>query len=258
MNVSYFVPRRFRKRVASMASAHALRCDGLPSYAAPYDVVKHFQGVGEVFDVRLFERQENAATKTKTAYIWFVTSTAADNAHAILDGIPLAWDTQPLRVSRVGSVVELDESDREGDTDEDGYTDDTSTTTTDPTSFNAEDGDLANMTDGICASERDSLERELQRNEMIRLRTEVLSTCICPITLSVMKHPVVALDGYTYELDAISTWIEEHKVSPMNGMVMPPQFITNLNVHRVLRSLSDTQTPFEGTSDEMQQHQQHT
>ncbi len=46
-------------------------------------------------------------------------------------------------------------------------------------------------------------------------RIRVYHQFICPITQEVMKHPVIAEDGVTYEKDAISTWLKNHSTSPM-------------------------------------------
>ncbi len=37
---------------------------------------------------------------------------------------------------------------------------------------------------------------------------------ICPITLKLFNDPVLAEDGYTYEREAITRWINEHGTSP--------------------------------------------
>lgn len=38
---------------------------------------------------------------------------------------------------------------------------------------------------------------------------------LCPITGDVMKDPVIAMDGYTYERTAIVEWLSRSGVSPM-------------------------------------------
>ncbi|KAJ6227803.1 regulator of chromosome condensation protein [Anaeramoeba flamelloides] len=40
---------------------------------------------------------------------------------------------------------------------------------------------------------------------------------ICPITFEIMIDPVIAIDGYTYEREAIESWFEKNKISPMTG-----------------------------------------
>jgi hypothetical protein len=37
---------------------------------------------------------------------------------------------------------------------------------------------------------------------------------ICPITLKLFNEPVLAEDGYTYEREAITRWINQHGTSP--------------------------------------------
>jgi len=42
----------------------------------------------------------------------------------------------------------------------------------------------------------------------------------CPITKDVMKYPVIAADGHTYEREAIKKWLKEHKTSPNTNEVL--------------------------------------
>lgn len=39
----------------------------------------------------------------------------------------------------------------------------------------------------------------------------------CPITCQLLKDPVVAADGHTYERSALQTWLDLHQSSPMTG-----------------------------------------
>ncbi len=55
----------------------------------------------------------------------------------------------------------------------------------------------------------------------------------CPITHEVMREPVVAADGYSYEKEAITEWINTGNASsPMTGeaMIENPILIPNLNL----------------------------
>lgn len=45
--------------------------------------------------------------------------------------------------------------------------------------------------------------------------SQMEDTFCCPITLEIMKDPVVAGDGHTYERRAITTWIHSHGTSPI-------------------------------------------
>lgn len=49
----------------------------------------------------------------------------------------------------------------------------------------------------------------------------------CPLTGLVMKDPVVAADGYTYEEAAIRRWLSEYDSSPMTNKTMSNNVIPN-------------------------------
>ena len=59
---------------------------------------------------------------------------------------------------------------------------------------------------------------------------------VCPITLAVMRNPVKAADGHTYERHAIVRALKEHARSPMTKEEMPDG-ITSLIPDRTLRSM---------------------
>ncbi|KAG2428161.1 hypothetical protein HXX76_011841 [Chlamydomonas incerta] len=44
---------------------------------------------------------------------------------------------------------------------------------------------------------------------------------VCPITQDVMRDPVIATDGYTYERSAITDWLARKAVSPLTNAKMP-------------------------------------
>eukprot|EP00957_Ditylum_brightwellii_P091184 6942211-Ditylum_brightwellii.AAC.1 len=56
----------------------------------------------------------------------------------------------------------------------------------------------------------------------------------CPITLEMMKIPVLAPDGYTYEKSAIENWLNEHGTSPQTRQMMRTE---DLVPNRVLQDL---------------------
>ena len=43
---------------------------------------------------------------------------------------------------------------------------------------------------------------------------------LCPITCDVMDRPVVAADGHSYELEAITRWLESHTTSPLTNAAL--------------------------------------
>ena len=44
---------------------------------------------------------------------------------------------------------------------------------------------------------------------------------VCPITSEIMRDPVVASDGHTYERSAIENWLRTNSASPMTDQVLP-------------------------------------
>ncbi|XP_032142391.1 WD repeat, SAM and U-box domain-containing protein 1 isoform X9 [Sapajus apella] len=72
----------------------------------------------------------------------------------------------------------------------------------------------------------------LRKIEELRTRVKFLSSeipdeFICPITRELMKDPVIASDGYSYEKEAMENWIRTKKrTSPMTNLVLPSVVLT--------------------------------
>eukprot|EP00727_Mastigamoeba_balamuthi_P012391 m51a1_g7775 putative u-box domain-containing protein 37 (602) ;mRNA; r:163235-167430 len=58
------------------------------------------------------------------------------------------------------------------------------------------------------------------------------SEYICPITLEVMRDPVLAPDGFLYERGAITKWLQAHHTSPMTHVPMDPSKLIPCNTLR--------------------------
>ena len=71
---------------------------------------------------------------------------------------------------------------------------------------------------------RTSLEVEQQRKSN-RLSCNPPRQFMCPITRQLMRQPVVASDGHSYEFLAISKWLEGFIRSPMTGQEMTSKII---------------------------------
>ncbi|PKA63651.1 U-box domain-containing protein 34 [Apostasia shenzhenica] len=56
---------------------------------------------------------------------------------------------------------------------------------------------------------------------------------LCPILQELMDDPYIAADGYTYELRAIRTWLDRHKISPVTKLRLPH---TNITPNHSLRA----------------------
>uniref|UniRef100_A0A8C3KXN0 WD repeat, SAM and U-box domain-containing protein 1 n=1 Tax=Chrysolophus pictus TaxID=9089 RepID=A0A8C3KXN0_CHRPC len=72
----------------------------------------------------------------------------------------------------------------------------------------------------------------LQKIEELRIKTVSVSLAVpdeflCPITRELMKDPVIAADGYSYEKEAIENWISnKRRSSPMTNLPLPSLVLT--------------------------------
>lgn len=81
------------------------------------------------------------------------------------------------------------------------------------------------------------LQEALVRN-ISAMCNEVPAEFRCPITMAVMKDPVVAADGHTYERSAIESWLRQRKVSPLTNSPMTAKPLTpNLAMRSQIESL---------------------
>ena len=54
----------------------------------------------------------------------------------------------------------------------------------------------------------------------------------CPITQDIMRDPVIAGDGYTYDRSAIESWFKSKSTSPMTNEVLTHKQLIPNNVLR--------------------------
>ncbi|NXY42936.1 WSDU1 protein, partial [Ceuthmochares aereus] len=72
----------------------------------------------------------------------------------------------------------------------------------------------------------------LQKIEDLRMKTcsvavPVPDEFLCPITRELMKDPVIAADGYSYERDAMENWLSnKRRSSPMTNLPLPSPLLT--------------------------------
>ncbi|XP_021572003.1 WD repeat, SAM and U-box domain-containing protein 1 isoform X2 [Carlito syrichta] len=72
----------------------------------------------------------------------------------------------------------------------------------------------------------------LRKIEELRTKVKSLSSGIpdefvCPITRELMKDPVIASDGYSYEKEAMENWISKNRrTSPMTNLILPSVILT--------------------------------
>lgn len=66
---------------------------------------------------------------------------------------------------------------------------------------------------------------------------------ICPITQCIMTNPYIAIDGYTYEYEAIKQWITDNRTSPITRQRMTIDNIQpNRLVKKIIERLSNNNT----------------
>jgi hypothetical protein len=59
----------------------------------------------------------------------------------------------------------------------------------------------------------------------------------CPLTLEVMKNPVVTVDGHSFEESAIRLWLQDHDTSPMTNKVLESKIlIPNLSLKAAIEA----------------------
>ncbi|KAJ7553615.1 hypothetical protein O6H91_06G105400 [Diphasiastrum complanatum] len=64
----------------------------------------------------------------------------------------------------------------------------------------------------------------------------------CPITQEIMDNPVIAADGYTYEMQDICRWLAANDTSPMTNLVLEHKNVTaNYNLRSAIREWKDSQ-----------------
>ena len=87
------------------------------------------------------------------------------------------------------------------------------------------------------ADAKDSVMSASKTNRMkgMKIRDEF----ICPITYELMREPVVASDGHTYEKAAIEKWLKQHLISPRNGEPIAALTIPNMNLKKLIQDIID-------------------
>ena len=66
---------------------------------------------------------------------------------------------------------------------------------------------------------------EVARRRCVESLAAEVKSYVCPITLAVMEHPVMARDGYSYERSALEQYIagRPNFLSPMTGLEIPSE-----------------------------------
>jgi hypothetical protein len=68
----------------------------------------------------------------------------------------------------------------------------------------------------------------------MRFSREIPTGFKCPITQSIMLDPVVAEDGHSYERQAIESWLQSNRTSPVTGVPMPSKLLSNAGTKKMI------------------------
>mmetsp|Transcript_55447 Transcript_55447/g.120873 ORF Transcript_55447/g.120873 Transcript_55447/m.120873 type:complete len:328 (-) Transcript_55447:80-1063(-) len=81
---------------------------------------------------------------------------------------------------------------------------------------------------------------EAAAEESLDTLDALLQECMCPISRSLLRDPVMAADGHTYEREAIIRWLTRHNTSPMTGLPVPNRIIVpNMMARKMARILRE-------------------
>ena len=78
---------------------------------------------------------------------------------------------------------------------------------------------------------------ELRRLRSVLAQREIPDAFRCPITLEIMREPVIAHDGFTYERCAIESWLSSHRTSPKTGAALQSTIL--IDSHGVKQLIAD-------------------
>ena len=90
--------------------------------------------------------------------------------------------------------------------------------------------------DNLIILEENKLKEE---NKQLKEKNKQLTeNCICPITMEVMKEPVICSDAHTYERSAIEKWLSTNNCSPMTRQIITNNsLIPNIVLRDIIKQL---------------------
>ncbi|XP_068101813.1 WD repeat, SAM and U-box domain-containing protein 1 [Hyperolius riggenbachi] len=119
------------------------------------------------------------------------------------------------------------------------------------TSNNIDGKELISLTKDILLNDlkieslglRNKIMRKIEelRSKMKAASSDTPEEFLCPITWELMKDPVMASDGYSYERSAIENWISTRRTSPMTNLPLENLLLTpNRTLKMALNRWLDT------------------
>ena len=64
---------------------------------------------------------------------------------------------------------------------------------------------------------------------------DINSSFLCPISMEIMKEPVVAGDGYTYDKTSIQKWFKTKDTSPITNLKIDTIITPNITLHTIIQ-----------------------
>jgi hypothetical protein len=83
----------------------------------------------------------------------------------------------------------------------------------------------------------DQMATASQLQKESKLKSRIPDSFYCPITMELMKDPVMAKDGFVYERNAIEMWLQQHKTSPLTNLQL--EDISLIPCHRIKNAIDD-------------------
>jgi hypothetical protein len=85
----------------------------------------------------------------------------------------------------------------------------------------------------------------LEINKLKEKNKKYYDNFICPITLAVMKDPVICSDAHTYERSAIETWLSTKSHSPITREIIPNNsLIPNIALRNIIQEFEKDNTMY--------------
>ena len=80
----------------------------------------------------------------------------------------------------------------------------------------------------------------LKNKELNKKNKKYYDNFICPITMEIMKDPVICSDGHTYERSAIETWLSTNNHSPITReRIINEYIIPNFVLRKMIREFEE-------------------
>jgi hypothetical protein len=98
--------------------------------------------------------------------------------------------------------------------------------------------DEMKMKNMIIESHTEFIEEQRKRYE--GCMDEFAHVLTCPITMVIMREPVFADDGHTYERSAITEWVTMRGTSPVTRERMRSHFVPNMAIRKMIERLKST------------------